>query len=421
MSMQGHVHVHNHVPFSNENDSSVEGSITDERVRKYSLTGDENLLFLGVGSHKNNDDDNPSQNTHTFDGKYRHRTQTIIMENIDPDTIRNKNHSLSNSLSTKNTAERERNRAQFLESSQNFFYLYIIPYFFGKKKAPTYEDLLKLEAYRKTVVRKSYRSGLLLLMTWDATILRYVFSDFQFWFSLGIYAFMRFYITPNQLLQSPVTGISAIGSIMSILLVYYLNNGFSRYTQIYYVSMSCQGRIFDLSFMCRSYLSIEKSMTIWRYMNAAHVLGYMSFSRIHSEDNFWRPLNDKHKFLTEVEYETLKAAYDLRSGGSGYREVLEWAIEELEEEVSANRLSQFRAFKIFDQLSRLRGAIGSLVDYKDMPVPFVYVHYINVMCILYLPLFAFLVAFGFQEDERTEFIGFFVVVLNSIFVLGRCD
>jgi hypothetical protein len=185
--------------------------------------------------------------------------------------------------------------------------------------------------------------------------------------------------------------------------------------------MSVQGRIFDFAVMSRSYLSVEKSIILWRYLNAAQLLGYMSFSRIHTEDNFWKPLNDKHNFLTELEYETLKAAYDLRSSGSAYREVLEWATEELEEEVLHKRLSEYRAYKLEDQILQLRSKIAALVDFKLLPVPFIYVHYIHFMSALYLPLFAFLIAFGFGEDNRTEFIGFFVVILNSTFVLGIRD
>ena len=308
-----------------------------------------------------------------------------------------------------------------MQPSQNFLYLHVYTYFFGKKPLPTYEELLKLEDYRKSVVRKSYHSGLLMLMAWHPTILKYVFSDLQFWLSLGVYAYMRYYITPHANIIVPSSGISAIGSLMSILLVYYLNSGFSRYYQIYYTSMSVQGRIFDFAIMSRSYLSTEKSMILWRYLNAAQILGYMSFSRIHNEDNFFKPLNDKHNFLTDMEFDILKNAYDLRSSGSAYREVIEWATEEIEEEVENNRLSEYRAYKLQDQILQLRAKLAGLVDFKQLPVPFIYVHYIHIMTALYLPLFAFLIAFGFGQDNRIEFIGFFVVILNSTFVLGIRD
>jgi hypothetical protein len=52
-------------------------------------------------------------------------------------------------------------------------------------------------------------------------------------------------------------------------------------------------------------------------------------------------------------------------------------------------LSDMRADELVRHVLRLRGALGSLYDYKDQPVPFFYVHLLYLISFVYLPLFAF--------------------------------
>ena len=53
------------------------------------------------------------------------------------------------------------------------------------------------------------------------------------------------------------------------------------------------------------------------------------------------------------------------------------------------KLSDMRADELVRHVLRLRGALGSLFDFKDQPVPFFYVHLLYLISTIYLPLFAY--------------------------------
>jgi hypothetical protein len=67
------------------------------------------------------------------------------------------------------------------------------------------------------------------------------------------------------------------------------------------------------------------------------------------------------------------------------------------------QLSDMRADELVRHVLRLRGALGSLYDYKDQPVPFFYVHLLYLISAIYLPLFAYANALQWPEAEGTYF------------------
>merc|ERR1719161_947051 len=80
-------------------------------------------------------------------------------------------------------------------------------------------------------------------------------------------------------------------------------------------------------------------------------------------------------------------------------------------------------FALVGQTLRFRGCLGTLWDFADFPVPFFWVHFVHLLTVIYLPLFAYMTATkytppaGGAYGERTV-LGFVLVVMNATFVLG---
>lgn len=282
---------------------------------------------------------------------------------------------------------------------------------------PNHDDILDIEQIRNNIIKRSYNGNMFILLAWRSTFLYYVLSDIQLWTSLIIYVIFRFVINIGTF---PINAVAVIGGLMSFILAFFLNSSIGRYLAIYSQCMACQGRIFDATLLSRALFSEEVAVLVVRYMNAVHVLGYMGFSPLYTKENFLIPLNKKYQFLTDSEIEELEV-FGFNSGGSAYREILSWILDILEIQVANKVISEGRHYNFLDQVLKLRSSMGSLYDYKTLPVPFIYVHYVYFMSFMYLPLFSILVATNFAYDPRSEFVGYICVFLNCSFILGIRD
>lgn len=62
--------------------------------------------------------------------------------------------------------------------------------------------------------------------------------------------------------------------------------------------MAARGRVFDSMIVARSSLSEPSLWTLYRYMNAAHVLGYVGLDAHYTREFLFEPVNKEHKLLT---------------------------------------------------------------------------------------------------------------------------
>ena len=104
--------------------------------------------------------------------------------------------------------------------------------------------------------------------------------------------------------------------------------------------MSCEGRIFDVAALARSYLPRERALRLIRYMNAAHIAAYVGLSDTYTYDNFFKPLNLLNYVLTSKELERIEDI-NMNTGGSAYREIIVWCMIEVEQDQESPRLCWF--------------------------------------------------------------------------------
>ena len=191
---------------------------------------------------------------------------------------------------------------------------------------------------------------------------------------------------------------------------------------MYGLAMGLEGRIFDCTLLAQATLPPAAALMLWRHLNAAHVLLYLGVSPHYSLDNLLLPLNELYRLLSPAEMERLTAVGF--SGGTATREVLSWAVTGVQEQYKAGVITDIEKAPLLDQITRFRATQGSLYDFQDLPFPFIYVSFVQVVCHLYPALFSATIALCFDTTpgESTvwahELIAFFAVFLNTCFFSG---
>lgn len=161
-------------------------------------------------------------------------------------------------------------------------------------------------------------------------------------------------------------------------------------------------------------------------MHAAHILAYVGLSggAVYGRETFFEALNDKYKLLTQEELERINEINDFQTGGLATREIIAWIFEEIHDFfVSLPADSPYiRSNNLWSDLNsqalQMRGSLGGLFSYSNMPIPFIYQHLVHTNTRIFLVLFSYAMAVTplvATEDEITSAI---VVIFMGTFVIG---
>mmetsp|Transcript_26312 Transcript_26312/g.57099 ORF Transcript_26312/g.57099 Transcript_26312/m.57099 type:complete len:468 (-) Transcript_26312:78-1481(-) len=292
-----------------------------------------------------------------------------------------------------------------------------------KVKEMNWDEVQDVERRRRKLLPQSdMRGHRKILAHGDGTVIPVLVKSLLFWFSAALFVLIRGIISATDK-AFPDVGfdeVKAIGGFLSFFLVFFTGQSYKRFLTLYSKSMSMEGRIFDVSVLVKSSgLSTPRALRILRYMNAAHLLGYVGLSATYTEENFLRHLNCKNRLLSEDEYNRILEV-NPDAGGSCYRELVAWAAREVENAVTAKEIDRWQAIALTKQILKLRGSLGALFDYADQPFPFFYVHLIYLLSVSYLPLFTYVSAVSLGKDAHwsEELFSIIGVLVTCTFVVG---
>jgi predicted membrane chloride channel (bestrophin family) len=295
----------------------------------------------------------------------------------------------------------------------------------NKKGDLRWEELQRIERRRRAILKVVEEPFWKTLFHWDGTVIRQIAKDNVLWLTLTIFIGVRIGARlglPDFVASIPAGGdITTLGGFISFFLVFYVNQSHKRFFGLYNRSMACKGRIFDVATLARASLPPARAHRLVRYMNAAHAAGYVGLSEVYPQKSYFEPINEQLCLLTDAEKERIDDI-DMDKGGSAYRELIVWAIMEVQSAKAEGLLDREHATLIRDLILKLRASMGQLYNAADLPIPFYYVHFICLLTVLYLPLFA--VTTGIKAgtgDEAiwvVDIVAGLIVVLQSIFVIG---
>jgi len=235
-----------------------------------------------------------------------------------------------------------------------------------------------------------------MLFSIAGTLIASCFLEWQLWGNLFIFWVVRWlkYHSTNNVLPA-LLNISEnfCYGITIFLVVFYLTQSYSRYTLQYDFSRDSSGRVFNCCSVARASLSKAGSWRMFRLLNAAHLLAYVGLDCAYNEENMFNPLIEKYHLLTPVEVKRLKQVGLV--GGNAHREVIAWAMLS----ISKERLSDLELATLSTELLKLRESLANLYHFADLSVPFSYVHCINFQVFLFLPLYAYSLAYSYNRDN----------------------
>ena len=273
---------------------------------------------------------------------------------------------------------------------------------------------------------KHQRLTLLDVASIRGTIIPRLMHSSLAWLTICIYALIRaLYSTFKFDSHISLTQLTALTTFVSFLLVFVNTTLFQRFFAVYTQAMTVQERIFDIMTMGQSFLSLspEIGWRLLRYVNAAHILAYVGLhgGKVYDKDNFLTEMVKKHQLLTEDEIARIDEI-DVTLGGAAYREVLTWATEEIKEYLTLHRpnLPATDNYRVMITIiSAIRSSITALYEYADQPIPFIYIHMVNLTVVLYLPLFACCVATAIpQASASDEVLGALIVLTTVVIIVG---
>lgn len=196
-----------------------------------------------------------------------------------------------------------------------------------------WEELQDIEKRRREILLRVEDPMHVILTRWDGTVMQILATDKLFWFTMILYVGIRVLAhydhLPPGMAEFPSDSITVLGGFLSFFLVFWVNQSHSRYFGLYGNSMGCKGHIFNSSILAVTSLPYAQASRLIRYLNAAHAAGYVGLNTVYPSGSFFNHINQSMGLLTEQERARLDAI-DLDKGGSCYREILVWCMNEVE-------------------------------------------------------------------------------------------
>lgn len=154
---------------------------------------------------------------------------------------------------------------------------------------------------------------------------------------------------------------------------------------------------------------------------AAHLAGYIGLSDTYTKTNLFDALNPSHKMLTEEELQRIDGL-NMNDGSDAFRELTTWVLREIVQAQNDGLIEGRFAGEMRDKVLNFRAAMESIYDYHDQPVTFYYIHFLALLTVIYLPLFAVSTAYsagvGDEVHWSSDILSGLVVLVQCIFVVG---
>jgi predicted membrane chloride channel (bestrophin family) len=293
-------------------------------------------------------------------------------------------------------------------------------------KEYTWEELQAIEARRRQILRRSELPYWKILMYIEGTCLRAISNDWLLWFTISTFVVIRSHawysgVLPDFAREVGRLSIDVIGGFLSFFLVLFVNQSNSRFQDMYKESMAACKRIYDVSASVTTAFPAPNAQRMLRYINAAHVAGYVGLSQAYSRHHFFLNLNETYALLSPAEVDLI-GHVDMDEGPSAMHELVEWCMKDVDLAYQQKLIEVKDFAALREKIMAFRGSLDTLYEYSDQPIHFFYIHFLCLLSTLYLPLFAASNAYkagaGNEIHWTADVLSGLIVILQSIFVIG---
>jgi Bestrophin, RFP-TM, chloride channel len=296
----------------------------------------------------------------------------------------------------------------------------------GENAVDSWAQLKEVEDRRRDILRRVELPFWRILLFLDGTCLRALAMEWMIWVPILIFAAIRCQARlvekePGLVQMLGSTDIDVLGGFLSFLLVLFVNQTNTRFFDMYALAKRVSGQIQDVAGLASTQLPPQDAHRIVRYMNAAHIVGYVGLGGPYSRKHFFEPFNQQYNLLTPPE---LRRVYDLDmdAGSAAFKELVTWTQREVGRARKAGHIDSIEAAKLHDHILNVRASMDGIYDYTDQPTHFFYIHFLCLLSALYLPLFAienaYSAGWGDDSDISIELLNGTIVLCQAIFVVG---
>jgi len=286
-----------------------------------------------------------------------------------------------------------------------------------------WKELRATESKRLALLKRTGDSFCSILLSYEGTFWRIMTRDFLLWFTIGLYVVLRIVTsTTDRVFAVSSNQIGALGAVMTFFLVFFHTQYSNRFDRFFQNSTGVQGRIFDVATIVKATLPFDRGVRIVRYLNGAYILGYVGLSGVYTYQQFLLPLDESYKIFTEHEIEQILQIKQSGFQSDPVREVITWCITDIQDALGQGYIDSHTAQDLRGQVLRVRAIIADMYDHYEQPLQFIYIHFIVILTVIYLPLAAVYVSHEVSTSASTpwfsECIGILALLLQCIFVIG---
>ena len=292
--------------------------------------------------------------------------------------------------------------------------------------APTWEELDALETERREILKRVELPFWKILGYWTGTCLRALLFDWLIWFTIAIFVGIRIQarngdVPPAIAEQLGDTDIDILGGFLSFLLVLFVNQTNARFFEMYCLAKKCAGQIQDVAGLVTTQFPSGAAKRMIRYMNAAHVSGYVGLGGPYTKRHFFEYFNKKYHLLNALEVQRVESL-NMNAGSATFKELVTWCQRDVGLAKTAGIIDSYEAAELHTRILNIRAAMDGIYDYCDQPTHFFYIHFLCLLSVLYLPLFAldnaYSAGWGEDSDWSIELLHGMIVFIQAVFVVG---
>ena len=105
-------------------------------------------------------------------------------------------------------------------------------------------------------------------------------------------------------------------------------------------------------------------------------------------------------------------------GGDRYRELVSWAVMVVHRQRERGVVDSDEEKLINESIFRFTNCLTGLYDIKNQPVPFVYIHLVRVLTVVYLPVFAFIGGATCDAKAVHVVMNLLAILISNLFFVG---
>lgn len=146
---------------------------------------------------------------------------------------------------------------------------------------------------------------------------------------------------------------------------------------MYKLSKGCAGIIQDVAGLVSSQFpdSAEGDRLV-RYMNAAHIAGYVGLGGPYSKRHFFDHFNRKYNLLNKEELAKVEV-YNMDSGSATFKELVTWCQRDVVAVRKAGYIETYEAIDLQNRVLNFRAAMDGIYDMCEQPTQFFYIHFLS--------------------------------------------